>query len=212
MDIRPTCGMTIEHVIAIVLFAGVASATPGPNNTMLLSSGINYGFYRTIPHMLGICIGFAFLLSVAGLGLVEIFESYPAFHQFFKFASIAYLLFLAWKIATSVAKDIGVVEPNSSHGQPLSFWQAFGFQWVNPKAWSMGTTAITAYLPPIDPTIGLAIVVVVFVLICIPSVIAWTLLGVQLRRFLNDPIRLRRFNIATGCLLVGSLYPVLFSV
>ena len=201
----------IEHVIAILLFSAIASATPGPNNLMLLSSGINYGFYRTIPHMTGICIGFIILLSVVGLGIVRVFEAYPSIHQFLKVVSVCYLLFLSWKIATTAPKGMeGGKSGNNSH-KPLSFLQAASFQWVNPKAWTMGLTAVTAYIPPIDPLLGLALVVVIFGIVCVPSVIIWTLLGVQLKRFLNDPVRLRRFNIVTGCLLAGSLYPVFFS-
>ncbi|MCY4312429.1 MAG: LysE family translocator [Gammaproteobacteria bacterium] len=204
--------MMIEHVIAILLFSLIASATPGPNNLMLLSSGINYGFYRTIPHMSGICIGFVFLLSVVGLGIVQVFEAYPLIYRILRIVSACYLLFLSWKIAmASPPKDIKGDKPGNARHKPLSFLQAASFQWVNPKAWTMGLTAVTAYIPPIDPILGIALVVVLFGLVCIPCLIAWTLLGVQVRRFLDDPIRLRRFNIVTGCLLAGSLYPVLFS-
>ncbi|MXZ80569.1 MAG: LysE family translocator [Gammaproteobacteria bacterium] len=203
--------MTAEHVIAILLFTTVASATPGPNNLMLLSSGINYGFYRTIPHMMGICIGFTFLLSVAGLGLVQMFEAYPAVYQFLKIASAAYLLYLSWKIATAVSGGAGENETDPVRGRPFTFLQAAAFQWVNPKAWTMALTAMTAYLPPIEPILGVVLIVVIFTLVCIPSVIAWTVLGVQMRRFLSDPVRLRQFNILTGCLLAVSLYPVFFS-
>lgn len=203
--------MTAEHVIAILLFTTVASATPGPNNLMLLSSGINYGFCRTIPHMMGICIGFTFLLSVAGLGLVQMFEACPAVYEFLKIASAAYLLYLSWKIATSVPGGAGENETGPVRGRPFTFLQAAAFQWVNPKAWTMALTAMTAYLPPIEPILGVVLVVVIFTIVCVPSVIAWTVLGVQLRRFLSDPVRLRRFNILTGCLLAVSLYPVFFS-
>lgn len=202
--------MTLEHFIAILLFSAVASFTPGPNNLMLLSSGINYGFGRTIPHMTGVCIGFMFLLSVSGLGIVRIFEAYPLIYQFLRLASAAYLLFLAWKIASAAPIDMEGDETRLGGGKPLTFLQAASFQWVNPKAWTMGLTAITAYLPPIEPIQGLVVVVAVFSFVNIPSVIVWTLLGVQLRRFLSDPVRLRRFNIVTGCLLAGSLYSVFF--
>jgi len=203
--------MTTGHVTAILLFSVIATATPGPNNLMLLSSGINYGFCRTIPHMAGICIGFTFLLSVVGLGIVQVFETYPLIYQFLKIISVCYLLFLSWKIATATPKNTERGELGSSRHEPLSFLQAASFQWVNPKAWAMGLTAVTAYIPPIDPILGLALVVAIFGLVCVPCLIVWTLLGVQLRHFLNDPVRLRRFNIVTGCLLAGSLYPVFFS-
>lgn len=202
----------VEHVIAILLFSAIASATPGPNNLMLLSSGINYGFYRTIPHMAGICIGFIFLLSVVGFGVVQVFETYPLIRQSLKIVSACYLLFLSWKIATATPpRNREGGKPGNSRYKPLSFLQAASFQWVNPKAWTMGLTAVTVYIPPVDPIPGLALVVTVFGLVCVPSLIAWTLLGVQLRHFLNDSVRLRRFNIITGCLLAGSLYPVFFS-
>lgn len=204
--------MMVEHVIAILLFSTIASATPGPNNLMLLSSGVNYGFYRTIPHMVGILIGFIFLLSVVGFGIVQVFETYPLVYQSLKIISACYLLFLSWKIATAgPLKNTEGSNPGNSRHKPLSFLQAASFQWVNPKAWTMGLTAMTVYMPPIEPIPGLVLVVTVFGLVCVPSLIIWTLLGVQLRRFLNNPVRLVRFNIIMGCLLVGSLYPVFFS-
>ncbi len=203
--------MTFGHILAILLFSMIASATPGPNNLMLLSSGINYGFYQTIPHMLGIGAGFAFLLIVVGFGIMQVFETYPVIHHILKVLSVCYLLFLSWKIAAAAPMDIEANRHGKSRQKPLSFYQAASFQWVNPKAWTMGLTAMTAYMPPIEPILGLMLVVMIFVLVCIPSLIIWTLLGVQLRRFLADPIRLRRFNVITGCLLASSLYPVIFS-
>ncbi|MCY4274284.1 MAG: LysE family translocator, partial [Gammaproteobacteria bacterium] len=130
--------MTVEHILAILLFSTIASATPGPNNLMLLFSGINYGFYRTVPHMVGIGIGFTILLIVVGIGIVQVFETYPFVYLSLKILSVCYLLFLSWKIATTVPKNIKKDKHGKGRHKPLSFFQATCFQWVNPQEWTMG--------------------------------------------------------------------------
>ncbi|MDP3492052.1 MAG: LysE family translocator [Hyphomonadaceae bacterium] len=189
-------------------FAFVSSITPGPNNLMLMASGTNFGFVRTIPHMLGVSLGFTLMIVLVGAGLAQIFELYPVAHTVLKYASCAYLLYLAWKIATSAPPGSkGAAEEKS---RPMTFVQAALFQWVNPKAWTMALTAVSAYTLPANPVMSLLVVAAVFGAVNLPSVGSWTLMGMQLRRFLSDPLKLRIFNVTMALVLVATLYPVVF--
>lgn len=195
--------MSYDILTALAGFAFVTSITPGPNNLMLMASGANYGFRRTIPHMLGIGIGFTVMVILVGLGLMQIFDALPAAYVILKYAGMAYLLWLAWKIATAKMPDTRTVQ-----GRPMTFIKAALFQWVNPKAWQMALTAITLYAP--DRTL-LSIVLVggIFGMINLPSVSTWTVLGQQLRRILSSRRRLVVFNWTMALLLVATLVPVM---
>ncbi len=197
--------MTVEILLALVTFAFVSSITPGPNNLMLMASGANFGFRRTIPHMFGVGLGFTFMLLVVGTGLVQVFERFPIFYFGLKIASVAYLLVLAWKIAHAAP-----TRDQAPHGQPMTFLQAAAFQWVNPKAWAMALTATTAYAPG-QTLNAIVLVAVVFAAVNLPSVSTWTALGQQMARMLTNPRRLAFFNWTMATLLVASLYPVLWS-
>jgi threonine/homoserine/homoserine lactone efflux protein len=197
--------MTLEIFTALAAFAFVTSVTPGPNNLMLLASGANFGVRRTVPHALGVAIGFAVMVLLVGVGLVGLFEAFPMSYTVLKVASVAYLLYLAWKIAT--ASGLG---EKSVSGRPITFLQAAAFQWVNPKAWSMALTAVTVYAGSRSlEAVGL--VALVFGIINLPSTGVWAIVGGQMKRFLTDPMRLRAFNVIMAVLLVASLYPVLFT-
>lgn len=195
-----------DLLISLMAFAFVSSVTPGPNNLMLMASGTHFGFSRTIPHMLGVAGGFVLMVVLVGLGLAQLFEAFPALRLALKIISITYLVYLAWKIATSTAPN-GSVE---SAAKPMTFLQAALFQWVNPKAWTMALGAVSVYVPPTNPIMGLFLVAVTFGVINLPVVSAWALMGVQLRQFLQDPNSLRVFNITAAVLLLASLYPVIF--
>ncbi len=196
--------MTYEILFALATFAFVSSITPGPNNLMLMASGANFGFRRTLPHMLGIGLGFVFMVVLVGAGLVGVFDAFPISYTILKILSVAYLLWLAWKIANAAP-----VDANGSKGTPMTFLQAAAFQWVNPKAWAMALTAVTVYTP--DRTLwSVGIVAVVFGLINLPAVSSWTILGQQMARVLTNQRRLTIFNWTMAVLLVLSLYPVLW--
>ncbi|MEQ9694464.1 LysE family translocator [Shimia sp. SDUM112013] len=197
--------MTYEILTALVAFAFVSSITPGPNNLMLMASGANFGFRRTIPHMLGIGIGFTVMVLLVGVGLMGLFEIVPYAHLTLKVVSVTYLLWLAWKIAHASAPKGG-----DSAATPLTFLQAALFQWVNPKAWTMALTAISLYAPE-RSLFAVALVAGVFGLVNLPSVSVWTVLGQQMRRILNSARRLVVFNWTMAGLLVASLYPVLMT-
>jgi threonine/homoserine/homoserine lactone efflux protein len=199
--------MTNEILLALTIFAFTSSVTPGPNNLMLMASGINFGFRRTIPHMLGVSIGFTAMIWLVGAGVAQIFDIFPVTYSILKWLSIAYLVYLAWKVATAAPP---AEEANIATRKPMTFVQAALFQWVNPKAWTMALTAVAVYVPTTDATRSLIIVAMVFGLINLPTVSAWAYLGVQMRRFLSQPHYLRAFNVTAAVLLLASLYPVIF--
>jgi len=199
--------MSLDIFAALILFAFVTSITPGPNNFMLMASGVNFGFRRTIPHMLGIGVGFLSLLLGVGFGLGAVLGAYPALHMALKIAGGAYLLYLAWRIA--MARSMGDGKAGEGAARPMTFLQAAAFQWVNPKAWVMAVTAMAVYTSPQAPFLSVVLVAVAFAVVNVPSVSAWAGFGVALRGFLADPVRLKWFNIAMGLLLVASLWPML---
>ena len=195
--------MTYELFVALAAFAFVSSITPGPNNLMLMASGANFGFRRTIPHMLGISLGHMFMMVMVGLGLFQLFETFPVLNRMMQVLAIAYLLYLAWKIATSAPPEGQEVQ-----GKPFTFLQAAAFQWVNPKAWFMALTAISVYAP--GTSFGMVVLTAaVFSATNFPSVSVWTLMGQEMRRWLTSPTRLRAFNWTMAGLLVASLALIL---
>ena len=196
MDTLAMLGPAALYMISMTL-------TPGPNNLMLTASGANYGYWRTLPHILGIVAGCFVLFSAIALGLGLLFERFPLFQTLLKIIGSAYLLYLAWKIASAPPPDLRL----RGEGRPLTFWQAAAFQWVNPKAWAMALGAVTVYAP--DSTFRqILVVAVVFGIVNFPSVWAWVFAGTQLQRLLTNPQRLRLFNWTMAVLLVLSLLPV----
>jgi threonine/homoserine/homoserine lactone efflux protein len=198
--------LTLDMLAALASFALVSSITPGPNNLMLMASGANFGLARSVPHLLGVSIGFVLMLVVVGAGLGAALEAWPAAMLALKLLSAVYLLYLAWKIATAAPPS--EVEGGTS-SRPLTFVQAAAFQWVNPKAWTMALTAMAVYVPADGRVLGVLVVALVFGAVNLPSVGVWAAAGIQLRRLLHRPRALRAFNITAALLLVGSLYPLL---
>jgi threonine/homoserine/homoserine lactone efflux protein len=203
--------MTPDVFAALLLFAFVTSITPGPNNLMLMASGVNFGFARTVPHMLGIGAGFLSLLLGVGFGLGAVLAAWPPLHMALKAAGGVYLLYLAWRIA--MARTMAPAGASDAQGEgrarPMSFLEAAAFQWVNPKAWVMAVTAMAVYASPQSPFVSVVVVAAAFALVNLPCVSSWAGFGVALRGFLADPVRLKWFNIAMGLLLVASLWPML---
>jgi threonine/homoserine/homoserine lactone efflux protein len=192
-------------LFAAFFFALVSTFTPGPNNIMLLSSGLNYGARRTIPHGLGIIFGFPLMVFGVGMGLGSLFELYPLIHAVLKVISVVYLLFLAWRIATTDTEPLA-----SSKAKPLTFFQALAFQWVNPKAWIMALGAMSTYtvMGQSMLTQVLAITLCFFV-VAIFSTSVWTYCGVILQKILSHRRQRRIFNIAMGVLLVAAVLPMI---
>lgn len=197
--------MSLDAFLALLAFAFATSITPGPNNLMLLTSGVNFGFVRSVPHMLGIGGGFLSLLLGVGLGLGAVLTAFPSLHLALKVLGGAYLLYLAWRIAMSRSMGGGA----ASGARPMTFLEAAAFQWVNPKAWVMAVSAMAIYTNPQAPFLSMLIVAGAFAAVNLPSVSTWAGFGTALRGFLADPVRLKWFNIAMGVLLAASLWPML---
>ena len=193
-----------ELFIAFVLFATVMFFTPGPNNIMLLSSGLTYGFRRTLPHVAGITIGVAFMIAAVGLGLGSVFVAWPVLQTILKYAGIAYLLYLAAAIAMS-----GPVSTQDNRRGPMTFWGAAMFQWINVKGWVMVIGSITAYAAIASFPWNIVIQVALCLLLGVLACSAWALFGSALRPLLTSPRAVRAFNIVMALLLLASLYPVL---
>jgi threonine/homoserine/homoserine lactone efflux protein len=197
--------MSGELVTAFVVFALASLFTPGPNNLMLMTSGVNFGFTRTVPHALGVALGFGFLVLVVGIGLGTLFVAVPAFYAVLKFAGAAYLLYLAWLIARSGPADAGAAE-----GRPLTFLQAAAFQWVNPKALVMAIGAISTYAAMAAFPANVAVMVTIFVGLGVLSSATWILFGTSLRQIVTDPKWVRMFNVLMALALVASIVPVVW--
>lgn len=202
--------MTYEIFLAFAAFAIVSTITPGPNNTMLVASGANFGYRRSLFHMFGISVGFPVMIVLVGLGLMQIFDTFPILDRVLRGASLIYLIWLAWKIASAAPALPDVPE---TAGAPLTFLQAAAFQWVNPKAWTMATYAIVQYATDETGTrsmVAVMIVGLVFAAVSFPCISMWVTLGQEMRRFLTSPARLRAFNWTMAGLLLLSLYPVIW--
>jgi threonine/homoserine/homoserine lactone efflux protein len=195
--------MSQPLLIAFIVFAAVMFLTPGPNNVMLLSSGLTHGFRRTLPHIAGITFGMAFMIAAVGLGLGTIFIAYPLLQAILKYAGAAYLIYLAAAIAMS-----GMAPAQDNQRGPMTFWGAAVFQWVNVKGWVMVIGTITAYAAIAGFPWNIIIQTAISLVIGAFSTVAWALFGSALRPVLRSPRAVRTFNIVMAILLLASLYPV----
>lgn len=191
--------------LAVLFFAFSTTITPGPNNVMIMSSGVNYGIKASVPHWLGICIGFPLMVLIVGLGFGVVFERYPHLHQLIKVGGTLYLIYLAWRIASAKPKDIA-----TGKSKALTFWQAVLFQWVNGKAWVMASGAMAAFT-----TVGgvywleVSSITLAFLLVAFPCVGIWLIFGALLKTILNHALAQRIFNIVMGGILLLSVFPVI---
>lgn len=194
--------MQTDLLLGLIIYAVATSITPGPNNLILLSSGANYGFRRTLPVMFGIVLGFSFMLIIVGAGIMQLFEAFPKTKTIMVWVSLAYTAYLAWLIGSSNA--IGDAESK----KVMTATQGAIFQWVNAKGWVMALSATTLYAP--SNTMGAILIVsLVFAMTGIPCVSIWALAGVQVKKFLSTSARIRTFNITMACLLMLSVLPIL---
>ena len=203
-------------------FAASMSGSPGPNNTMVAASGANFGFSRTMPHIIGVTIGFPLMLVAVALGAGDLFKAYPVIHDVMKWIGAGYLLWLAYRIATarpavetrpSDKQDRSAPDRRPSSGRPLSFLQAALFQWVNPKAWIVCLSAVATFTNPDGSHILVQVVVlaIIFGLVTVPSLAFWTLTGIGAARLLKTARAFRIFNMSLAALLILSLLPQLAS-
>lgn len=195
----------LDFIMPVAIFGVIATFTPGPNNVMITASGVNFGFRRSLPHLMGITIGFAVMNLGVGVGLGRVFETYPHIHIVLKYVSVAYLMFLAWKIATA-----GEARGEKKRAQPFTFLQAAAFQWVNPKAWAIAIGAVSTFT-----TVGgdlfaeVLLISLIIMLVTIPCTGSWAFFGTVISRFLDTPLRLRAFNWSMAGLLLLSLVPAI---
>lgn len=203
---------TLTLAMSIVPYIVVMSITPGPNNLMLLSSGVRFGAQRSVPHMLGISFGGAVMIVLTGLGLLEVFQRHPLLQQGVRWGGMLYLLWLAWQMTRAPAPQEPEAAGEGAVTQlagPLGFWGAAAFQWVNPKMWMMALGLLSAYLPPGQGIAAVVLVALVFGVTNLPCISVWAIAGQRLRHWLQHPARLQGFNWTMAAALVLSMAPVL---
>ena len=194
--------MSTEQFVALAGFVTVMTGTPGPNNLMLMASGANTGFRRSLPHIFGIAIGCQVILLCLALGLGQLLTRFPQAVTVLRIGGALYLLYLAWQLVGSRS-----LSSERYNAQPMTFMQAALFQWVNPKAWMMILTGVATFTHPRDFTVSIAIVAGTFLIVGLPLISSWSLFGAALKNWLQKGQRLRGFNRAMALLLVASLYP-----
>ena len=199
--------MSRELLVAFLLFAIVTLYTPGPNNVMLMTSGLNFGFARTLPHIFGVSFGFALMVFLVGVGLGAIFRTFPVLYDILKYAGSAYLLYLAWMIARAPVEAPS--DDGRSKGRPLTFLEGALFQWINAKGWVIAVGGVTTYAALTTFPYNIMLLASVFGAIGVTSCVAWAALGAGLSRWLRHPRAVRIFNVTMALLLVASLYPVI---
>ncbi|MDZ7938713.1 MAG: LysE family translocator [Rhodoferax sp.] len=206
--------MSPETLLAASVFAVVSAGTPGPNNAMLMASGVNFGFRRTLPHLMGVDLGFAFMVLCVGLGLHSVLDRYPEVYAVLRYVGGAYMVWIAWKLASARPANVQANTddtPPTSTTRPMGFWAAAAFQWVNPKAWVMAVTCMTAYLGADASMLEVALLAGLYLVLGTPCSAFWVGFGQIMRGLLQDPLRLRIFNITMALALLASLYPMLAS-
>jgi threonine/homoserine/homoserine lactone efflux protein len=199
--------MSLQTLIAVLIFSTVMAFTPGPNNAMLASSGARFGLARTLPHAAGVTLGFPVMIFLVGLGLASILLASPLLQLAMKGVSCAYLLWMAFQIARSDS-----AKENNGRDKPLSFLQAAAFQWINPKAWLMAV-GVSAYTTGSGRLyLEVAIIAAVSLVVSIFSTLTWAAFGAGIRRWLRSATALRCFNIAMALSLVASMVPIMLEI
>lgn len=195
----------MEYIYSLVLFTIASSATPGPNNILVMTSGVNFGVKKSLPVFCGICVGFALMLLLVGIGFGQIFEVFPNLNTMIKIVGVGYLLYLAWIIAGSSNSF-----KSKEQQKPLTFLNGALFQWVNAKAWIVATGAVAAFTTSGDEhLVQVALVASTFLVLSFPSVGIWLIFGSWLKKYLNSKANQKVFNLSMASLLIISVLPVL---
>ncbi|MBC7005373.1 LysE family translocator [Photobacterium sp. BZF1] len=195
----------MDYIFSLVLFAVVSSATPGPNNILVMTSGLNFGVKKSLPVLCGICVGFSFMLLLVGFGFGQVFEIFPRLHTLIKVSGVLYLLYLAWLISSS-SDGLNAKEQS----QPLTFINGALFQWVNAKAWVVATGAIAAFtVSGHEFTLQTLMLAGTFLIVSFPCVGIWLYFGSWLKRYLNNDAHRKWFNLSMSGLLILSILPVI---
>ena len=197
--------MDMNLLLSAAIFGLVTSVTPGPNNTYLLASGMNYGLKRSIPYLAGILIGLTAIVLAVIFGVGVVFATFPVIYQILKWAGFAYICWMAWGVATS-----GTRSARAKSDSYVGFWKAIGFQFVNPKAWIVSLSFVATYVP-VGQSVWVEIVfALVLVVTTFPGAFVWATLGQLLSTWLSDERKRRIFNYIAATLLVLTMIPVLF--
>ena len=197
--------MTLEPSLSFLGFSLGAAITPGPRNVMLTATGAVVGVVRGLPCLLGVATGMGLLLFCTAMGLGQIVLGYPGVLRILNWGGAAFLLWLAWKIATADRAGEG------SDGKPVGFAGATMFQWVNPKSWMVGVSAAGTYLQAQTDSAFLqaAGFAALFVAVALPSGFVWLTFGASMHRLLRSPRATRIFNIVMGASLAASVAMIL---
>ena len=203
-------GLDVSWLLSAAGFALAMSATPGPNNAMVAASGANFGMARTLPHILGVSIGFPVMFAAVALGAGGVLRVHSGIYAALHWLGAAYLLWLAWHVAT--ARPAGDQDaPRARRSRPLRFVEAALFQWANPKAWLIAMSGVAAYATQDDRVSEprVLLLAVLFLIICVPTVTLWTSIGAGTARLLRTKQQMRLFNLGMALLLVASLIALL---
>jgi threonine/homoserine/homoserine lactone efflux protein len=196
--------MTLSLLLSATIFSFVTSVTPGPNNTFLLSSGVNFGLRKSMPYLMGIMAGLFGMMMAIGLGLGAIFATFPFVYQVLKYIGFAYIVYLALLIVRSTAKS------EAAEAKYIGFWSSTAFQFVNPKAWIVLASYMATFVP-VEAGLAEAVAIcAVFLIATFPGALVWAVSGQLLRNWLQQPSRRKIFNLIAAVLLVASMIPVLF--
>lgn len=190
--------MPLDQLLALITLAVAGSFTPGPNNTIASVTAANHGFRATVPHMLGVPVGFSTMLLAGSLGVAALLIAHPLLAQLIKWLGIAYLLYIAWLIAGSASLG------ERSIARPLTFWQSAAFQYANPKAWMLAAATAATFMAQGANLSRTSIVVTVYAVAAVLSLVLWAGLGAALCAWLTHGQRLRLFNLAMGVLLAAT--------
>ncbi len=189
----------------MAVYSFVTSVSPGPNNTILLTLSGRFGHRGAIPHLLGMVIGLSTMVIAMSAGLGAFFAAYPTVYQGMKYVGFAYVLYLAWRIYRAA-----LPEPAQGEGKPTTVWRATLFQWVNPKAWIVIATFVTAYVPVELGPLSILIALAMFIGFTMPGAVVWVFVGALVSRWLRTPRSRRVFTTVMALALVASMVPVLF--
>ncbi|GAA0785259.1 Threonine/homoserine/homoserine lactone efflux protein [Marinobacterium sediminicola] len=199
-------GELVALIAPVILFAFTMTATPGPNNMMLTASGANFGFRKTLPHIVGVMLGCVGLMTAVALGLGHIFTTWPILQSVLKVVGSAYLLWLAWKIATAAPPSA----KSASEAKPLSVMQAAAFQFANPKAWIMAISGVASFTLAGDGyLLSAALLIGLMALVTIPAISMWAGFGVAVGRMLKTARHWRVFNLSMGGLTAACVVLIL---
>lgn len=193
--------MTFTTILSLFGLAMVAGWTPGPNNALVATSGAQFGFRRTFPHVAGIGIGFPFMMFCVSLGLGALFQQSAFLRETLRVVGIVVLLWFAWKVATA-----GKPSSEGGRGRPFTFLESASFQWINPKGWIMAISISSQFADPMRPLLSSLIIAGVFIFVGFSSAAGWTLFGTAMQRWLTTDLRANVFNWVMAAMLLLSVF------